>query len=58
MQFLPNMKFKARIMPRGLNEDNGSAYFYVTFEQPCYQDAERYLDGTYGCNKWDNLRDI
>jgi hypothetical protein len=49
------MKFNARIMPKGLNEDNSSVYFYIDFDAPCYQDAERYLNGTYGHNKWDNL---
>lgn len=52
------MQFQAKIEPRGVNEDNGSVSFKVVFNAPCYQDAERYLDGTYGKNKWSWLREV
>ena len=52
------MKFQATIEPRGVFEDNNSASFKVVFEASCFQDAERYLDGTYGRNKWIWLREI
>jgi hypothetical protein len=52
------MRFEAEILPKGLREDNGSVSFKVKFEADCYQDAERYLNGTYGRDKWQNLWSI